>query len=1127
MANPLYIAQATVTELTLALPIGKAKAQKVVTHVKDCLDNGIPILVGDIATVLGWRFREVERYVEEGKLIFPTYQMMKRTPTKQVSTISGITTPTTALTTSTTITTPSLTTPRNTSGTGSLPVSIPPHTALFVSPRTPLGLHTSSPQFSSKQLSLRGTDPETTSLRTPVNQKVPTFTFGSFSSLQHTEVQHKDSIEQPISHPGFKVEPLAFLNEVRPPSVESEIPTWSPHDDTEPLNDKIADADKVIEALQRHNTHNRKHLEETFSAYTSLQTERNTIKSSLAHTTSDLKNLAMSHDKTTEHQMGQIQNLQQQIENLQQDTSAKEQNFQKQIKDSHDHIQNLEMQLGDQDRHVQNLQQQIEDLQHDTSTREQTFKKQIEDSQDHIQHLETQLSEFDRVKGLHQQVLEQLQAYKSVNEQLQQQVQHMRSSEAEKDDIITSLRVQLLETEKNTEVQPIIQSLKEDLDANKENLSQIKRQVNQLNSEKDALLIEKDHWSFQQQQYVNQIQILHSNQQTSQDMIADLRNTVDNYSAQLQALHKANSLLEAEANNQNISSTALNLENGQILEENRQLRDQVKSLEEQCTQLTSDNLKKIAVTERECEKRLHEYQGILFDLQAQCENQIQAQKNEITQMYQDQMAKQKAKDKVDLDQVHAHYKSYISQLREKQETKIKNVQSEKLKLDADIKGLKDTIFQLETDNVTLKDTVDAKQKDIDHCAKKHDQTTHLGNTTDSSSLKTILTKPKSGQSWQCSACYNINYWHRIVCNACQSPNPNITASQASTVGQKSKSKKNNKRSHKKKGKKSDSSDTSASSEDSSTDSDSASTISSSSSSDSSSSDDHGKKKRKRRNRRRSRSPQIGQFDGDPKSKLDWETFITKFKIRAKSRKWPTKKKCEKLMELLTGAAFKYARALKIRRDFNQLTHKMNQRFNPKQSENSARKQLSTISQNADESIEEFHARVHYLALEGYKGSSEKTILKIALEAFIGGLLDKRAAEIALSRNPKDYFKALRCVKDAQNNQAVLYANRRKSVHQSELSDSEDPADVLYASPNSRPGRPTTSTSNQQSPNKSRSPSPFRRRSPSPRQPSETDICYDCGQRGHFTFICSNAAVDQKIIQELIRQDKKKTSEDLN
>ena len=59
-------------------------------------------------------------------------------------------------------------------------------------------------------------------------------------------------------------------------------------------------------------------------------------------------------------------------------------------------------------------------------------------------------------------------------------------------------------------------------------------------------------------------------------------------------------------------------------------------------------------------------------------------------------------------------------------------------------------------------------------------------------------------------------------------------------------------------------------------------------------------------------------------------------------------------------------------------------------------------------------------MDGYPGPHEKTIEHLSVKHFLTGCLDKRAAEVAMDKNPQEIHEAVQCVKDATNNRKAIY-----------------------------------------------------------------------------------------------------------
>ena len=92
----------------------------------------------------------------------------------------------------------------------------------------------------------------------------------------------------------------------------------------------------------------------------------------------------------------------------------------------------------------------------------------------------------------------------------------------------------------------------------------------------------------------------------------------------------------------------------------------------------------------------------------------------------------------------------------------------------------------------------------------------------------------------------------------------------------------------------------------------------------------------------------------------------------------------------------------------------------------ARKQLHSTRQREDESLEEFSQRVHFLAMDGWPEAGEITQQQIAVENFLIGCRDKRAAEVIMEREPQTIYEAQVMVKSNINNHRALFGSRSSS-----------------------------------------------------------------------------------------------------
>ena len=229
-----------------------------------------------------------------------------------------------------------------------------------------------------------------------------------------------------------------------------------------------------------------------------------------------------------------------------------------------------------------------------------------------------------------------------------------------------------------------------------------------------------------------------------------------------------------------------------------------------------------------------------------------------------------------------------------------------------------------------------------------------------------------------------------------------------------------------------------------------------------------------------------------------------------------------MIDCLGGKAIDYVRELRIGNDFRLLKEKLSRRFGAKGAPITVRRGLQFISQEENESLEEYSQRVHFLVMDGYTGAREKTIEHLSVEYFLRGCLDKRAAEVAMDKNPQEIHKAVQCVKDAINNRKAIYG--KSSTGHSAMT-----RRVSYANPglflddesvtsnyNLRTVSAKESQSNSSDKDLSKriedlevmfkkfisgSPQGIQLRSLTPTTSPQRSVCFQCNKQGHFQKYC--------------------------
>ncbi len=183
-----------------------------------------------------------------------------------------------------------------------------------------------------------------------------------------------------------------------------------------------------------------------------------------------------------------------------------------------------------------------------------------------------------------------------------------------------------------------------------------------------------------------------------------------------------------------------------------------------------------------------------------------------------------------------------------------------------------------------------------------------------------------------------------------------------------------------------------------------------------------------RHRYRPRSPGMPKmvtFNG----RGNWESFIYQFERTAKRCDWRPSRKQERLLDCLVDQALDYTQKRGTIGEYDELREALAQRFMNKDTASVARKQLHTIRQREDESLEEFSQRVHFLAMDGHPEAGESTQQQIAVESFLIGCKEKRAAEVVMEREPKTIYEAQIMVKTNVNNHKALFGTRANTQRQ--------------------------------------------------------------------------------------------------
>ena len=289
----------------------------------------------------------------------------------------------------------------------------------------------------------------------------------------------------------------------------------------------------------------------------------------------------------------------------------------------------------------------------------------------------------------------------------------------------------------------------------------------------------------------------------------------------------------------------------------------------------------------------------------------------------------------------------------------------------------------------------------------------------------------------------------------------------------------------------------------------------------------------RRRKKSPQSPKLTVYTGDK----SWRTFLFQFERYAHRYRWSDRKKAQRLVDCLGGQVLEYVRQLKIEGDFKVLKAKLTRRFGVKDAPITVRRTLQFLKQGDSETLEEFSQRIQFNVMDGFPGAKEETIEQLSVEHFLKGCIDKRAASVAMDKNPKYLHRAVKAVKDAVNNRKAIYGkSTTQSLRKVTFADTEGHHtdegysyeqgmyEVKSANVASSPAA-SKSTEQNSSPHalvkdmkemkermeglesmmktmmkrfQSRSATPSPQRSP---QRPESSICYSCKKKGHFQKDC--------------------------
>jgi hypothetical protein len=208
-----------------------------------------------------------------------------------------------------------------------------------------------------------------------------------------------------------------------------------------------------------------------------------------------------------------------------------------------------------------------------------------------------------------------------------------------------------------------------------------------------------------------------------------------------------------------------------------------------------------------------------------------------------------------------------------------------------------------------------------------------------------------------------------------------------------------------------------------------------------------------------------------------------------------------------------------RHNYKEFKKALTKRYGQRDPPSYARRQLSTLRQTDQETVEDFADRVQRVALDGFPTASEDIIQQVSIEIFLHGCKERTAAYFASERCPKSLQRALKYVKASTQNLKYMgkpsFTSRQVSFDLGASEAFEEEVSVRSASkatshsPNRSDGTGTQLKWDPKqlardigeilSANLQKLFSQSRSRSQSPNKDSVT--CYGCNRKGHYANEC--------------------------